>query len=137
MFIVKVKQAEKDMRDKKAKDQNPTEDKDKLKIDVPNMLHYEHDVRAAMKVQARMPRRQDHNSEDDWMQAVKVRNFISQTPWCESREETEAGLPGITWLELYILFKMHDQKSKGQKQLKRKNSLQTDLACFKKSLQKS
>ena len=97
------------------------------------MLQYEHDMRTAMKVQVRMPRRQDHSGEDDWIQAVKARNFISQTPWCESREQTETGLPGITWLELYILFKMHDQRPHDQRQLKKRNCLQKNLACFKKA----
>ena len=61
-----------------------------------------------------------------------MRNFIVQTPWCEGEDERETGKPGTTWLELYILFKMHCNKKPAEQLLRKKLNLQNELASFKK-----
>ena len=55
-FIIKVKQAEKDLRTQKAKEVNPLDSKDKEKIVVPMRLQYEHNMQNAMQMKAREPR---------------------------------------------------------------------------------
>ena len=95
----------------------------------PRKLTYEHDMSQVMK--SRQPKRQLHEDEKELQAACKIRNFISQTPWCQSKEHTEEGRPGITWLELYILYKNHEEKPETVTFLEKKSTLQTDLDYFK------
>ena len=135
-FIVKVNKAEKDKREEEAMKENPFEDKDKDKIVVPRTLTYEHDTQEAMQIKIRRPRRQDYGQVNEWEQAARACNFITHSRWCKGREETEAGVPGTSWIELYILFKLHDGQTKNAKQLAKKETLQTELARFKKCMRK-
>ena len=142
-FIVKVKKAEKQKRDQKTMNENPSKDKDKDKIAVPKTLNYEHDTQEAMQILLRRPGQQDYVNSKDWEKAARLCNFMTHSRWCRGKEETEAGTPGISWIEFYILFKLHDSKnpwsaspcglctkSGDEKQLAKKSSLQSDLAEF-------
>ena len=76
-FIVKVKQAENNLRTHREKEANPLDSKDKENLVVPMKLQYEHNMQNAMQVDAREPQRQEYKCEDDWKIANKVRTFIT------------------------------------------------------------
>ena len=135
-FIVKVKKADKERRKQKAKEENPLNNKEKEKIKLPRTLLYEHEMHETMQIKLRRPRRQDYANEDEWKEAARACNYLTHTRWNKGKEETEAGIPGTTWLELYIHYKLHDAKKVDKHFLAKKKNLQSEIACLKKCFRK-
>ena len=69
----------------------------------------EHNAESTMQVKVRHPKMQEHDDAKGWEYAIKVANFIKKTKWCQQGGEDVGGIPGATWIELFVLFKMHDQ----------------------------
>ena len=127
-FIVKVRKEEQRIRREKAKEANPFDDPNKATFLIPNAVANGHDMTNTMQVKVRFPRRREHGDEKGWEYAVKVANFIRKTRWCKEGESNEN--PGITWLELFVLFKMHDQKI--PENVTKKDCINNQLAFSKK-----
>ena len=71
---------------------------------------YEHNMENTMILRLRQPRRQEYQDEESWRKATSVASFLLRTRWCVDEQEAERGTSGITWLELFILFKIHGPK---------------------------
>ena len=97
--------------------ENPFKDKDEDKFVVPKTLSYEHNTQEAMQIVFRRQRQQDHVDIKEWEKAARLCNFMTHSRWCRGKEETEAGTPIISWVEFYILFKLHDPKMKTKSNL--------------------
>ena len=76
-----------------------------------------------------MRRLRERETEDECEheQTKKVLNFLSHARWVESKREEG----GITWLELYIYFRIHAGASDTDPFAQRK-LLETEIADFKK-----
>ena len=108
-IIVQTKKAEKQMWTDKAKEANPSKDKNVGKVLIPKTLKYEHNMGHTMMLKMGRPRRKEYDEDKSWVQATKVASFLSQTRWCAGEEEAARGTPGITWIEFYLLYKSHEQ----------------------------
>ena len=49
------------------------------------------------------PKKHEHEDVKGWEDAIKVANFVKENRWCKGGEEAN-GVPGITWIELFMLF---------------------------------
>ena len=76
---------------------------------IPKTLSYRHKMGDTMMLRIRRPRRQEYDDDKGWVQATKVASFLGQTRWCADEQEAAQGTPGITWIELYILYKFHEE----------------------------
>ena len=122
-FIVKVKGEDTRLRREKNLEKNPTKDKDKEKTTIPMEIPTEHNTTETIKIILRKPRREDYEDGEQWEEATKAANFIGQTRWCAEGGEAAGGIPGITWLELFFLYKMHDTKKTAETFLVKKENL--------------
>ena len=79
--------------------------------------------------------------EEERPKLEQVRCFLTNIKWKVVNEDDDAEHPGITWLELYVLFAIHGGceqirgKQKTQPHLKAE-TLQTAIANFKKRVRK-
>ena len=105
-------------------------DKNHEQFCIPKTLEYDHGLENTMKLRLRQPRRQEYQDEKSWEIATCVASFLMRTRWCADEQEAERGTPGITWSELYILFKIHGPKKCQSKNVVSKKSLLTEMAVF-------
>ena len=60
---------------------------------------------------------------------TKMRNFLSHTRWVTSQEDAR----GITWLELFVWYRMHDAAEGDREPLGPKELVEKELAVFKEA----
>ena len=112
-----------------------------ITINVPRSLRYATEAEEAKYLEIRKTQHHDEEVEEERPKLEQVRCFLTNVKWKVVNEEDEAEHPGITWLELYVLFAMHGgceqirEKQKTQPHLKAE-TLQTAIASFKKRVRK-
>ena len=130
-FIVAVRTEERNIREGKRKEKDPFGTKEVEKQLVADHCNYEEDGGNCAKLHLRKLRRQECQSEDQWLQDNRTLNFLSHTRWAV----TEQAEGGLTWLELFIWYTMHsgpDEKTP----LDAKRILPAELANFKASIRR-
>ena len=104
-FIISTKKAEKELREAKKKEADPFDTKANKAITIPNKLLYDEGTttfRCTMRY-ARMGECSTHKEYED---LKLIANFVSNIEW--STEWKEEG--GITWIEFYLLYRIHSKK---------------------------
>ena len=130
-FIIGVRKAEKEFLQRALRHNDPFGNKETRMVAIPRRLQYAREDTATVKLSMRKLRRQECESDSEWKRAEGVLNFISHTRW--AKDPAEDG--GITWLELYVWYKMHS-KVEAEAPLDAKNTLQKEIAEFKKHARK-
>ena len=125
-YIMGAKKMEKELRADIKKQADPFNKQEVDKVDIKSQLDYGTDGHATVKLRMRELRKKECKTEKEWKATSKVLNFISHARWSE--EEAEVG--GITWLELFIWYKMH-APAEETKPLAPKTILQKEIAEFK------
>ena len=103
-FIVHTKKAEKQLREQAKKQVDPFKNDEKKKVQIPKELQYAKGETFRCKV--RYPRRQECSNDEEHQGLKGIANFVSKIEW--QNEWNEEG--GITWLEMYVLFRTHSKK---------------------------
>ena len=82
---------------------------------------------------AQLPKHIDVENEDQRRGLGEVRNLYTHLMWKDVPEEQQQDAEGATWLELFILFHRHQgSMDYSEDALANKNSLQKEVAAFKK-----
>ena len=102
-FIVEVRKVEREKRQRMKKEKDPFETKEADKVTIKASLKYAKEDEEAKQLRVRALRREEVKNNEEWEKANKVLNFITNIGWAEKGNEEG----GITWLELYIWFRMH------------------------------
>jgi hypothetical protein len=127
-FIICMKKAEKEERDKVEKEKEHGKAEHKVKIK--QSLSYAGG--SCSKIKLTKPKKQICEDNLDYQRHICVRNFLNKVEWSE--EQLPEG--GITWLELYVWYTMHNGELEGiddkKDKLRNRNSLHNEMAAFKK-----
>ena len=91
-------------------------------------LTYVQEGEATKKLHMRRLRKHEVGNDEEHEEATKIVNFLSHTRWAEAKNPEG----GITWLELFLLFKLHTPPDR-RDPLAQKSFLQQDIANFKKN----
>ena len=140
-FIIKVRKGQKEKKEEKEKLKNPFGTKDKNKMNVPKSLSYGTEAEGARDLEIRKTQQHDEEVEEERPKLEQVRCFLTNVKWKVVNEDDDTEHPGITWLELYVLFAIHGgcerirEKQKTQPHLKAE-TLQSAMAGFKRRVRK-
>ena len=94
------------MRDQKKKQKDPFDNKESKTIAIATTLLYD-TGNSTFRCTMRHARRGECSTQKECEDLKHITNFISYVEWSTEWKE-EGG--GITWLELYILYRIHSQK---------------------------
>ena len=125
-FLLIIKEADRTKRAAKEKEKDPFAGKEGVSTVIARKLTYA-ESQETKKLNLRELRREECKDENEHKDSRQIVNFISHRRW--ATEKNPHG--GITWLEFYILFRLHKPESKTS-WLKSKSSLQAQIAAFKK-----
>ena len=103
-FIIYTKKAEEKLREQAKKQADPFKNDEKKKTQIPKELQYAKGETFRCKI--RYPRRQECSNDEEHQGLKGIVKFVSTIEW--QREWSEEG--GITWLEMYILYRIHSKK---------------------------
>ena len=126
-FIVKTKKADRKLREDKKKEEDPFATQAAGKATIPKALHYAEDAATELfRCKVRRIGEEEGGSRSEMRETQSIANFISQIEW--AKEVGEGG--GITWLELYIWFRMRSPKI-DEDPLATSKALLHDITVFK------
>ena len=93
----------------------------------------DHPTSKAMRLKINRIRKEDCQSEKAADERMQVRTFLNNLSWKRTEDEEEGG---ITWVELYILFRLHgwNDDSEGENFLTERGKLKSMLKSFKQQV---
>ena len=76
-------------------------------MNVPKSLSYGTEADEARYLEIRKTQCHDEPVEEERPKLEQVRCFLTNVKWKVVNEDDDMEHPGITWLELYVLFAIH------------------------------